>query len=132
MASLYFRPTDLVDFWLMPWSEPLRNACCWIALFGAPLHGKKPDKDAARWLKPLFMQRWVGQAVADRLAWVKAHPEAAGDRFGDGVGPRLARGWLDAASAAQAAASGRGGGAAAAWPWNWHGWRALPRRRPRW
>ena len=75
----------------MPWSEPLRNACCWIALLGAPLQGKKSDKEAARWLKPLFVQRWVGQAVADRMAWVRAHPEARGDRFGEESDP----GWRE-------------------------------------
>jgi hypothetical protein len=91
MVPLYFRPTDLVDFWLMPWSAPLRDACCWIALLGAPLHGKKPNTDAPRWLRPLFVQRWVGQVVADRLAWLKAHPEAAGDRFGDESDP----GWRE-------------------------------------
>ncbi len=91
MVPLCFRPTDLVDFWLMPWSEPLRSACCWIALLGAPLQGKKPDTDAATWLKPLFLQRWVGQAVAERLAWLKAHPEAAGDRFGEESDP----GWRE-------------------------------------
>ncbi len=91
MASRCLQPTDLVDFWLMHWSEPLRSACCWIALLGAPLQGKKPDTDAARWLRPLFLQRWVGEAVADRLAWLKAHPEAAGDRFGDESDP----GWRE-------------------------------------
>src|ERR1051326_1891164 len=91
MVPLSFLPTDLVDFWLMPWSEPLRSACCWIALLGAPLHGKKPDKDAARWLRPLFLQRWVGQAVAERMAWLRAHPEANGDRFGDESDP----GWRE-------------------------------------
>src|ERR1051326_4897468 len=48
MVPLSFLPTELIDFWLMPWSGPLRSACCWIALLGAPLHGKKPDTDAAR------------------------------------------------------------------------------------
>ncbi len=91
MVSFCFLPTDLADFWVMPWSEPLRNACCWIALLGAPLQGKKPDKEAARWLKPLFLQRWVGQAVADRMAWVRAHPEARGDRFGEESDP----GWRE-------------------------------------
>ena len=87
MVPLAFRPTDLVDFWLMPWSEPLRDACCWIALLGVPLAGKKPDTDAARGLRPLFLQRWAGQAARDRLAWLRLHPEAERDRFGDESDP---------------------------------------------
>ncbi len=76
------RPTDLVAFWLMPWSAPFRDACVWVALLGAPLQGKQPDKDAAGWLRPLCVQRWVGQAVAARLAWLKDHPEQDAWRFG--------------------------------------------------
>jgi hypothetical protein len=77
------RHTDLVSFWLMPWSAPFRDACVWVALLGAPLQGKQPDKDAPNWLRPLCVQRWVGQAVAARLAWLKDHPEQDGYRFGD-------------------------------------------------
>ncbi len=76
------RHTDLVAFWLMPWSAPFRDACVWVTLLGAPLQGKQPDKDAADWLRPLCVQRWVGQAVAARLAWLKDHPEEDGWRFG--------------------------------------------------
>jgi hypothetical protein len=81
MVSPRFRPTDLVDFWLMPWSAAFRDACCWIALLGAPLCGSKPDTDAPRWLRPLCLQRWVGQAIAARLAWLREHPDAPAYRF---------------------------------------------------
>lgn len=90
-----FLPTDLIDFWLMPWSASFRAACFWITLLGAPLQGSRPDTTAPRWLRPLFLQRWVGQAVAARLDWLRAHPDAPADRFGRESEPR----WTEAAYA---------------------------------
>ncbi len=94
MVPLRFRPTDLVDFWLMPWSAPFRAACCWIALLGAPLQGSKPDDDAPGWLRPLCLQRWVGQAIAARLLWLREHPDAPAYRFEAESEPR----WTEAAA----------------------------------
>ncbi len=73
---------DLFLFWMTPWSQPLRRACVWIERFGPPISGKRPDKDAPNWLRPLCLQRWVAQAITARLAWMSAHPERAGYRFG--------------------------------------------------
>ena len=73
---------DLMTFWLTPWSKPLREACVWVTRFGPPLSGKKPDTEAPKWVRPLFLQRWVAQAIAERLAWLDAHPDLADDRFG--------------------------------------------------
>jgi hypothetical protein len=93
---MYFRPIELCDFWTMPWSDPFRAACCWVVLLGAPLQGSKPDTDAPGWLRPLLVQRWVGQTIAARLAWLGAHPEARATRFGDEAQPIwLADGWVD-------------------------------------
>jgi hypothetical protein len=89
------RPIDLVSFWLMPWSAPFRHACVWVTRLGAPLQGKQPDKDAPNWLRPLCVQRWVGQAVAARLAWLAAHPEVDAWRFGHESEPA----WVEAAYA---------------------------------
>ena len=74
--------TDLLNFWMTPWSRALRGACVWLERLGAPISGTRPDAEAPKWLRPLCVQRWVGQAVADRLAWVAAHPEAAAYRCG--------------------------------------------------
>jgi hypothetical protein len=95
MVPLRFRPTDLVDFWLMPWSAPFRAACCWIALLGAPLCGSKPDEDAPAWLRPLCLQRWVGKAIAARLLWLREHPDAPPYRFE----PESEPCWTEAAAA---------------------------------
>src|SRR5690242_14493871 len=73
---------DLLLFWCTPWSETLRAACVWIARFGPPISGQQPDKAAPRWLRPLCLQRWVGQAIAARLAWMREYPERAAYRFG--------------------------------------------------
>jgi hypothetical protein len=73
---------DLLSFWCTPWSEPLRRACVWLTRFGPPISGQQPDQAAPRWLRPLCLQRWVGQAIAARLAWMRQHPERAAYRFG--------------------------------------------------
>ncbi len=73
---------DLMTFWLTPWSQPLRDACEWVARDGPPLSGKRPDSDAPAWVRPLFLQRWVARAIAARLAWLREHPDLAGQRFG--------------------------------------------------
>jgi hypothetical protein len=72
----------LLSFWCTPWSETLRNACVWIARFGPPISGKQPDEDAPNWLRPLCLQRWVGKAIAARLAWMREHPERAAYCYG--------------------------------------------------
>ncbi len=74
---------DLLLFWTTPWSAPLRNACIWIDRFGPPISGKRPDTDAPKWVRPLFLQRWVAQAIVARLAWLEAHPHLATDRYGN-------------------------------------------------
>jgi hypothetical protein len=71
-------PADLVFFWSAAWSVPLRSACRWLTPDAQT--AVAPDAIAARWLKPLCLQRWVGQAIGDRLAWMRQHPEAAAYR----------------------------------------------------
>jgi hypothetical protein len=73
---------NLLDFWCTPWSEPLRRANIWLERFGQPIIGKQPDKKAPRWVRPLCVQRWVGQAIAERLAWMAEHPERTDYRYG--------------------------------------------------
>src|SRR5690242_1882752 len=80
--SMRMTTPDVLSFWCTPWSETLRAACVWTARFGPPISGQQPDKAAPRWLRPLCLQRWVGQAIAARLAWMRAHPEAAAYRYG--------------------------------------------------
>jgi hypothetical protein len=73
----------MIDFWLTPWSVPFRSTCRWFTLDTQPLQGRQhPDKEAPRWLRPLLLQRWVGKAIAARLAWLAAHPQARRYRYG--------------------------------------------------
>ena len=76
---MLFSSDDLAAFWSAPWSVPLRSACRWLA----PEAQTKtsPDAQAPRWLKPLCLQRWVGQAILARLAWRQSHPQAAFYRY---------------------------------------------------
>ena len=79
---MLFTALDLVAFWVMPWSQRFRRACLWFTSNTQPLQGKKPNSDAPWWLRPLFLQHWVGQAVAARLAWLEAHPQVTPYRYG--------------------------------------------------
>jgi hypothetical protein len=79
MSFVSFDGSDLVDFWTRPWSAPFRQACIWVTRLGAPLYGRKPDTDAPNWLRPFFLQRWVGQAIA---AWLGTHPNVTAYRYG--------------------------------------------------
>jgi hypothetical protein len=70
---------DLACFWEAAWSVPLRAACRWLT---PEAQGRvEREAQAPTWLRPLCVQRWVGQAVAARLAWMRAHPEAALYRY---------------------------------------------------
>ena len=71
--------TDLAAFWAAAWSLPFRAACRWLT--PEAQMRVSPDVKPAAWLTPLCLQRWVGQAVAGRLAWMRAHPEAALYRY---------------------------------------------------
>ena len=73
---------DLLIFWMTPWSQPLRDTCIWLKRFGRPISGKRPNRLAPNWLRPLFFQRWVAQAIAARLAWIEAHADQPAYRFG--------------------------------------------------
>jgi len=84
---MLFRPMTLVDFWLMPWSRPFRRACLWFTEETQPLRGRKDDTEAPRWLRPLMLQRWVGQAIAARLA---ANPDTEAYRCERSSEPRWA------------------------------------------
>jgi hypothetical protein len=77
--------TDLISFWLMPWSAPFRAACLWFTADTQPLQGRRPNKFAPRWLRPFFLQRWVGEAVAARL---QADPQTSAYRCGHESEPR--------------------------------------------
>src|ERR1051326_1143422 len=70
---------DLIDFWLMPWSAFFRATCLWFTLDTQPIQGRPPEKEPPRWMRPLFLQRWVAQAVTTRL---KANPSTTAYRFG--------------------------------------------------
>ncbi|HEY7355262.1 MAG TPA: hypothetical protein VH590_02315 [Ktedonobacterales bacterium] len=76
---------DLISFWLTPWSAPFRAACLWFTAETQPLRGRKPNKIAPRWLRPFFLQRWVGEAVAARLT---ANPQTSAYRYGRASEPR--------------------------------------------
>ena len=76
---MHITPADLAAFWAAPWSVPFRAACRWLT--PEQKRTVSADVHSPAWLKPLCVQRWVGQAVARRLAWMGAHPEAALYRY---------------------------------------------------
>jgi len=88
---MLFSAPELESFWSAPWSVPLRLACRWLA----PEVKTKvsPTALAPTWIKPLCVQRWVAQAIVARLAWMRAHPDAAAYRAPDESAPR----WTEAA-----------------------------------
>ncbi len=75
--------TPFHSFWSSPWAASLRSACVWLKRTPAPLVPPTPDALAPDWIRPLCLQRWVGQAIAARLAWVRAHPDDAGFLYPD-------------------------------------------------
>jgi hypothetical protein len=68
-------------FWRLPCFAPLRAALAWQPDPDQFLPDERPV--APRWLRPLFVQRWVGQAVAERAAWLEAHLCLEPYRFGN-------------------------------------------------
>src|SRR5581483_10494566 len=79
----------VIGFWLTPWSQPFRSVCRWFTLETQPTRGRaRLDKDAPRWLRPLFLQRWAAQAIAARQAWLAAHPQERPYRYGKESEPR--------------------------------------------
>ncbi len=70
----------LALFWRLPWSAPLRAALPWQADPDRFTTTERPV--VPRWLRPLFVQRLVGQAVAERAAWLEAHLCLEPYRFG--------------------------------------------------
>ena len=68
-------------FWRLPWSAPLRSALPWQPDPAQFLPDAPPV--APRWLRPLCVQRWVGQAVAQRGAWLEQHLCLDPYRFGN-------------------------------------------------
>lgn len=59
-------------FWRLPWSAPLRSALAWQPDPAQFLPDDAPPA-VPQWLRPLCVQRWVGQAVAARAAWLAEH-----------------------------------------------------------
>ena len=66
------------SFWSQSWSVPLRAACVWLRRTPPPVVPFTPNRLAPGWLRPLCLQREVGQAVGARLTWMRAHPDQAG------------------------------------------------------
>ena len=68
-------------FWRLPWSAPLRAALPWQA-DPDQFPAGEPLPLAPGWLRPLCVQRLVGQAVAERAAWLEQHLCLDPYRFG--------------------------------------------------
>ena len=84
VIAMVFVNAYLVVFWCLPWSAPLRAALSWQpALLSCP----SMPPAAPRWLRPLCVQRWVGQAVANCVAWVRAQDGLVCYRFGNDSAP---------------------------------------------
>lgn len=68
-------------FWRLPWSAPLRAALSWQA-DPDQFPADAPIPVVPGWLRPLWVQRVVGQAVAERAAWLEEHITLDPYRFG--------------------------------------------------
>ncbi len=71
---MLFDEEDVAAFWSGSWSRPFRAACRWLSPDLKTY--VSPDPKPGQWLSPCCVQRWVSQAVADRLAWMQTHPKA--------------------------------------------------------
>jgi len=97
---MLFPSADLEAFWSSAWAVPLRSACRWLT--PEVKTRVDPDVKMPRRLGPQCLSRWVGQAIQDRFAWLKAHPDVAHFRYPDEsapiwealVPPPYERGWL--------------------------------------
>jgi hypothetical protein len=69
-------------FWRLPWSAPLRAALFWQA-DPDQFPTAEPIPVVPGWLRPLVVQRLVGQAVAARAAWQETHLCLEPYRFGN-------------------------------------------------
>ena len=63
------------SFWSSAWAAPLRRACHWLQREAAPDVPSVPDALAPGWLRPLCVQRLIGQAIAARLKRMRTHPD---------------------------------------------------------
>ena len=70
---MLFTTDDLISFWYDSWAAPLRSALAEPT--EPPLPRPDPLPTPPRWLRPLCVQRVVGQAVAARLAWLRARSD---------------------------------------------------------
>jgi len=80
-----FSTDDLTSFWSSAWAVPVRSACRWLT--PEVKRRAEPGVSMARRLGPQCLQQWVGQAIQDRFAWLKAHPDAAHFRHPDESAP---------------------------------------------
>ncbi len=77
---MWFASPDFLSFWFAAWSLPLRAACPWASAQARQCANRKLP--IPKWLAPQCLQRWVGEAIATRVAWQQAHPAARAYRFG--------------------------------------------------
>jgi len=63
---MWFVAQDYNFFWYSRWVQPLRSACPWISMQARQM--AQDGWPAPDWMRPLYVQRWVGQAIAERLA----------------------------------------------------------------
>ena len=69
--------TPFQSFWSSPWSIPLRGACNWLQRKPGPVVPDTPDALAPSWVRPLCLQRLIGKAIRDRIAWNRQYPDRA-------------------------------------------------------
>jgi hypothetical protein len=86
---------DLSWFWWSPWTAPLRSACIWLKRQPPTVERPATLPSAPRHVRPLCVQRWVGQAVAERLVWWRRHPDALPYRYHDESLPRWSTSTID-------------------------------------
>jgi hypothetical protein len=77
-----FTVAEVHSFLIARWSLPIRRSC--VHLSAQVRHAVRPKTKVPipKGIRPQFLQRWLGQSIASRLAWQEQRPGPARYRFG--------------------------------------------------
>ncbi len=77
-----FSIEEVESFLVSRWSLPIRRACPHLPEQERRYIREDNDLPVPKWARPQFLQRWLGQAIAARLAWQEGQPDPPCYRFG--------------------------------------------------
>ena len=80
---MWFTAQDFIGFWFSYWFQPLRSAC--PALSKQARQMADTEWTLPTWLRPLFLQRWIGQAIAQRVVWQATQATPPDYRYADSL-----------------------------------------------